>query len=59
MGSRLFSGTVGQYVKSLNICVTFHLATPFLVLSLKEKLLFVWQGFSHQDIPSADAYDKT
>lgn len=46
-------------VKSLKICITFDSAMPFLVLSLKEMILFVWQGFSYKDIPSGDAYNKT
>lgn len=32
---------------------------PFLVLHLKEIIVFVWQGFSCKDIPSGDARNKT
>lgn len=54
-----FEDSLAICVKSLKICITFDLAMPFLVLSLKEMILFVWQGFSYKDIPSGDAYNKT
>lgn len=30
---------------------------PFLVLSPKEIIVFVWQGLSCEDVPSGDAYN--
>lgn len=53
---------MGQHlvcVKSLKIHTSFDLATPFLVLSLKENNPVCGAGFGCKDAPSGDASNKT
>lgn len=54
-----FEDYLAKCVISLKIYISFELAMPFLVLHLKEIIVFVWQGFSCKDIPSGDARNKT